>query len=119
MYGVSSYINQRDNNGFTPLNIALIKQSKEDVILSLLVHGANPSAGSINCLKLVSKINGWQISSQSKAKETSVFMVMLGYSNLKEIFLCSPEIPTEIILLVIDFILNHGQIELDPGCTVN
>jgi ankyrin repeat protein len=118
-YVTSSNINQIDDNGLSALHTLLIKRSNENIILSLLASGANPSVGAINSLKLVSRVADWQISSQSKAKESSVFMVMLGYSDLKEVFLCSPEMPTETILLVIDFILNHGQIELDPRCPVN
>ena|GEM_PF-2401459 len=99
-------INQRNACDLTALNIALLKRSSEHMILSLLSHGADPLLGRINNLMLASRVPEWQTPRTSDEKQRSIYIQIYDVVRnpyLLELFLSAPDIPAELMLLIVDW----------------
>jgi ankyrin repeat protein len=101
-------INQKDTAGITALDIATIA-CNEDAVLLLLNNGANPFAGLMNCLRRSHKIKYWQLPFAADISKRSQFEKIYDAAKstyVCEIALCSPEMPQDVILIIIKWMLT-------------
>ena len=72
-------VNQRDNNGFTPLHHAAARGDNE-MILYLIAHGADPKAVSLRGLTTIDIANG-PVERLRPFPETIALLEKLGVHN--------------------------------------